>query len=219
MPAYIQREFFAEKSLPYLVGVYDAIGFDVDHCLVKYNVKETTKLMIRCHLAELHENFDYPAEILDFDYERDLRVCTNNVVWDVQHGTILKLVEGKFISHAICGFEKLDKNQIESIYGWKRIFKPLKWPITIIDIEKVKGGHVGLMGFFDSCKIAVICQVVSLMKKGVIKGKTYQQFAFDMMHAYFEQMIYYNDERCADLKNFGKFYPELLKDPEKYIQK
>jgi hypothetical protein len=115
------------------------------------------------------------------------------------------------------GFEKLTKAQIEEIYGWKRIYKPLKWPITIINLEKEKDAHIGLMGFFDSCKIAVICQIVDLIRKGVIQNKTYQQFAFDMLNSYFEQIVYYNDEKCADLKKFGRFYPELMKNPSKYI--
>jgi hypothetical protein len=32
----------------------------------------------------------------------------NNAVWDVEHGTVLKLAEGGLVTHAIYGFEKLD---------------------------------------------------------------------------------------------------------------
>ena len=50
---------------------YDAIGFDADHCLVKYNVKNLTKLIVGVFLKELHEYSGYPEEIQNFDMESD----------------------------------------------------------------------------------------------------------------------------------------------------
>jgi len=40
LPAHIKDLYFKGKSMPSL-GDYDVVGFDADHCIVKYNVKTT----------------------------------------------------------------------------------------------------------------------------------------------------------------------------------
>lgn len=39
IPPSVKKHFFKDKSVPNLSKNYDAIGFDADMCLVKYNVK------------------------------------------------------------------------------------------------------------------------------------------------------------------------------------
>jgi len=46
---------------------YDAVGFDADHCLVKYNLHNFHRLIIRTGLEDMKKNLGYPEEILDFD--------------------------------------------------------------------------------------------------------------------------------------------------------
>jgi hypothetical protein len=49
---------------------YDAVGFEADHCLVKYNVKKVTELIVDSFLKDLCSNFKgYPAEMVNFDYD------------------------------------------------------------------------------------------------------------------------------------------------------
>jgi hypothetical protein len=50
---------------------YDAIGFDADHCFVKYNVQEITRLLIRISTEDLCKNDGWPKEILDFDLSHE----------------------------------------------------------------------------------------------------------------------------------------------------
>jgi hypothetical protein len=40
IPAEVKQHFFQGVQPPNLLTDYDAIGFDADHCLVKYNVRE-----------------------------------------------------------------------------------------------------------------------------------------------------------------------------------
>ena len=68
-------------------------------------------------LTELHRGFKYPREILDFDFKNSLGVFLNNAIWDIEHGTVLKLCEGRYISHAIKGFRKLSTAEVRTIYG------------------------------------------------------------------------------------------------------
>lgn len=38
IPPQLKKFFFQDKSPPDILQEYDVLGFDVDHCLVKYNV-------------------------------------------------------------------------------------------------------------------------------------------------------------------------------------
>ena len=57
--------------MPNLTEDYEAIGFDVDHCLVKYNIDNLSRLIIKSSLEDWHQNCGYPKEILDFDLSKE----------------------------------------------------------------------------------------------------------------------------------------------------
>ena len=89
---------------------YDAVGFDVDNTFVKYNVETTQRVLIKNFLQQLHDKYGYPKEVMDFNYDKDMGVCLNNGIWDIYNGTVLKLDEGRRITHAIRGFKPLTKD-------------------------------------------------------------------------------------------------------------
>jgi hypothetical protein len=81
---------------------YDVLGFDADHCMVKYHVKN---LMIHCHqlmAMDLHTKEGYPKEICDFE-TKEIGSCLNATVFDIERGNVLKLGEGKTITMAYHG--------------------------------------------------------------------------------------------------------------------
>ena len=43
VPASLKSHFFSDKTVPNFLEDYDCIGFDLDHCLVKYNVENFAK--------------------------------------------------------------------------------------------------------------------------------------------------------------------------------
>jgi hypothetical protein len=53
---------------PNLMKDYDCIGFDVDHCMVKYNVVDYIRHTFKVSLSILFNNFGYPKEILVQDW-------------------------------------------------------------------------------------------------------------------------------------------------------
>jgi hypothetical protein len=114
-----------------LISDYDAIGFDLEHTLVKFNVRAMTKLIVEGHLEDLKTKFAYPAEVEFFDYDDEsLNLFLNNAVWDIEHGTVLKLAEGQIITHAVHGIKPMGMDMIKQIYGDPPIFKTLQWPQT-----------------------------------------------------------------------------------------
>ena len=107
IPPSIKKDFFADKSPPNLSKDYDVIGFDMDHCLIKYKLGPFYSLMCRIFIEELNENFGYPKEILEFDlseYSDDIKLATNNSsIMDFDTGCIIKLGPEKEILAAIKG--------------------------------------------------------------------------------------------------------------------
>jgi hypothetical protein len=102
---------------------YDAIGFDVDHCLAKFNVEEVSKLLIKGHLDELKEKFNGYKYMKEFDWKEKIYLFVNCAVWDIDTGVVLTLGENKEITHAIKGFNVLSMPQIKGMYGDPPIFK------------------------------------------------------------------------------------------------
>jgi hypothetical protein len=61
--------------MPNLIQDFDCIGFDMDHTLVKYDVKALSRLIVETYLIELHEKFKYPHRIFDFDYDNHMALA------------------------------------------------------------------------------------------------------------------------------------------------
>ena len=105
IPAELKEFFFAGKHPPNLNKDYDVIGFDADHCMVKYNIDALTKLIVTQHLEQLKNEFEgYPPEVVDFDLENYAGVILQNACWDIENGTLLKLGQNDEVLHAIRGF-------------------------------------------------------------------------------------------------------------------
>ena len=54
VPVEVKPWFYAERHPPNIIKDYDAIGFDMDHCLAKFNIDELTKHVVHLYLEELH---------------------------------------------------------------------------------------------------------------------------------------------------------------------
>ena len=107
IPKALKQMYFPNKSPPDLIKDYDAIGFSIDSCFVEYHEKELICHVIRSLLTSLHEDCHYPKEVLQFDYDKDLKFFLNNAIWDIQRGTVLKVGENGKITHGVHGYDKL----------------------------------------------------------------------------------------------------------------
>ena len=111
IPSTLKQLYQFNQTMPNYTKDYDCLGFDADHCIVKYNLHTYTRLLIRCDLEDLYENAGYPEEILDFDLSddsEDMAICSNFTVFDIDRGTLLKLGEGKEVLAAVKGRKVLN---------------------------------------------------------------------------------------------------------------
>jgi len=107
----VKQYFFTGVDPPNLLSDYDVLGFDADHCIVKYNVRELMELVVKAHALDMHKNDGYPVELTHIT-DAQIDICLNNAVWDIEKGNMLKLAEGKEVIRAWNGFEELPKERI-----------------------------------------------------------------------------------------------------------
>ena len=116
IPTALRPYYFTGLEPPDL-STYDAIGFEVDNCLVRYHMKPLTKLIIDALLTDLVTEFKYPQEVLQFNYERMLGYYLNYAVWDIERGTVLKLTNNCEVVQAVHGTNILTPEHMEKLYG------------------------------------------------------------------------------------------------------
>ena len=73
---------------------YMAFGFDMDHCLVRYNVKELFPMIYKSIARILVEQKNYPEEMLEFG-KREKCFIMNGLVIDIATGYIFNLLRTK----------------------------------------------------------------------------------------------------------------------------
>jgi hypothetical protein len=96
--------FFKDKEKPNLLS-YDAIGFELNECLVKFNQIKVTRLYIAGVLKDLQLCFKgYRKMVRQFNFDIDMKLFMNAAVWDIDNQTVIKLSEGNIVSHAVQGF-------------------------------------------------------------------------------------------------------------------
>jgi len=54
IPEELKAIFYPGMQVPDLVADYDVLGFDADHCVVKYNVKNLMLLVARIQGIDMH---------------------------------------------------------------------------------------------------------------------------------------------------------------------
>lgn len=76
-----------------------------------------TKAQIECELRDLHENSQWPEEIMKFNMTSDLPLCMVNTCFDIDKGLLVKLGPGKEVLAALKGRTKLTDKEIKDVYG------------------------------------------------------------------------------------------------------
>lgn len=80
--------------MPNLLTDYDVLGFDADHCVVKYNIKPIVEMLIDLELDDFIE-MGYPKSIRDYyNLDNAIEMCLNGSIFDIDNGLVIKMTEG-----------------------------------------------------------------------------------------------------------------------------
>jgi hypothetical protein len=143
----------------------------------------------------------------------------NYAVWDVKHGTLLKLTKGRRVSHAIRGFEKLSDLTIRELYGEPPMFESFGWISTgkkLQDAQRDRPYWV-MMGYSDCYKIPVICQIVAMILNGTVK-KSFIDFAYDLSELDSTALSPHKENQAPTYEAMGRYYTPIMNDPLTFIQ-
>lgn len=72
------------------------------------------------------------------------------------------------------------------------------------------------MTYFDCCKVPLIMRAIDLIDQGTVP-QTYHEFSQDFMVSILRLYAHYNSEEVFSIREFGTFFPEVLRDTGRYI--
>jgi HAD superfamily 5'-nucleotidase-like hydrolase len=91
-----------------------AIGFDMDHTLVRYEKKAFEQLTYDEMKKKLVEDYDYPKAIAKLNFDPTLTI--RGLVVDKQYGNLIKISLHSRIKQAFHGLKELDYKQMTKLY-------------------------------------------------------------------------------------------------------
>ena len=92
-----------------------AIGFDMDHTLVRYHTKEFEELTFKESINKLIKDRSYPEEIRDFKF--DFNLAIRGLIVDKMNGNILKVSLYNKIKTTFHGTKQISYKQQHKIYA------------------------------------------------------------------------------------------------------
>ena len=191
---------------------FDVIGFDVDHTLAIYNVKELVTLLYIAFSEYLIESKGYPKEIAyDVNKEFVFKYAQSDIILDVVNGNALKLSSDKTIVKAYHGLNELTLNDIKQCYNGS------KYLHYEMGVNYKDGLYAYLKGNFEFHVIPLFMLSVHCYDKQQLPSyiTSYAHIARDMVET-FEYNFKIN-EHLDDFTKIGKYFPVIANDPKKYL--
>ena len=134
-----RQELERQKTEVFNVNNCDAVGFDMDHTLCRYNVPALRKQWSEIMVQVLIQKYNYPQNFLnDFVKTFDDIVCAGGLIYDMATGSFLKIdvegnIEKMFQNKAFLSPDEINKH-----------FEGGQWPHA----EKFKQGVINESGVY-----------------------------------------------------------------------
>jgi len=196
---------------------YIALGFDMDHCLVQYNVKEIFPIIYESIVRVLVEQKGYPQEMLEFG-KRERCFIMNGLVIDIQTGYIFKLGQNNTILRAYYGYDPVSQQDLEEKFGNPPVYSKF-------DPYKTKTSEYKCcLTFFDCCLSAILAHMIQYKKKvhqekelnirGIVEDADYA------LHInLYPGDTYYSSEKYISVSDYGYFWKNLVSNFDKITYK
>jgi len=189
---------------------YIAFGFDMDHCLVRYNIKELFPIIYKSIARILVEQKNYPEEMLEFG-KREKCFIMNGLVIDIETGYIFKLGQNNAILRAYYGYDPVSQEDLEEKYGSPPVYSKFNPYKTRTPEYKC------CLTFFDCCLSAILAHMIQYKKKLHQESElNIKEIVEDAEHA---ENANYNDndnfpdrlpEKYPSIFDFGYFWKTIV---------
>uniref|UniRef100_A0A8C5CDV7 5'-nucleotidase domain containing 1 n=1 Tax=Gadus morhua TaxID=8049 RepID=A0A8C5CDV7_GADMO len=185
----------------------DVIGFDLDHTLCRYHLKETSRLIYESFARYLVDHKGYDPDLLlltpaTWDF------CFKGLVVDLEDGNLVKLAADGTVLRATHGTRDLTEAEILQHYGPQRQWKHFH----SLNTSFTRSAHYYFYDNYFDLPGALLCgRVVDMLNK---RGEEVNaEFWKDMVAA-----IDHNYNTSAFKEDAGTYFPSVKRDPGRYLQ-
>ncbi|KAF8781648.1 5'-nucleotidase domain-containing protein 1-like isoform X1 [Argiope bruennichi] len=206
---------YAQSTCPqeFALENYNCIGFDLDHTLCRYKLKPLFQLIYKSLTSFLIEKYEYPKSLAELS-ETDLSFAQKGIVLDKRRGNFLKLDGLYRIVKASHGTRLMSPEEIIQTYGPSRIWEESKGiPHKLVESRALEEPFYVFKDYFVTPGAVICAKVVDILDER--EGKRLEEY--DFWNQYIEG-IFYMYERSNFRNNSGRFFPELIKNPDSYLQ-
>ncbi|XP_061610251.1 5'-nucleotidase domain-containing protein 1 [Phyllopteryx taeniolatus] len=185
----------------------DVIGFDLDHTLCRYHLKETSKLIYESFASYLVEHKGYDKDLLHLT-PATWDFCFKGLVVDLEDGNLVKLAEDGTVLRATHGTTDLSTEEIIKHYGPKREWKHF----NSLNTSFARSAKYYLYDNYFDLPGALLCgRVVDMFYEW--GNEVNSDFWKDMVAA-----IDHNYNTSAFREDAGTYFPNVKRDPGRYLQ-
>ncbi|XP_008850417.1 5'-nucleotidase domain-containing protein 1 isoform X1 [Nannospalax galili] len=184
----------------------DVVGFDLDHTLCRYNLPESARLIYNSFAQFLVKERGYDKELLTLTSE-DWDFCCKGLALDLEDGTFIKLADDGTVLRASHGTKMMTPEALAKAYGkkeWKHF-------VSDTDMPCCSGKCYFYDNYFDLPGALLCARVVDSLTKQNRGQKTFD-FWKDVVAG-----IQHNFKMSAFKENCGLFFPEIKRNPGKYV--
>ncbi|XP_070273606.1 5'-nucleotidase domain-containing protein 1 isoform X2 [Myotis yumanensis] len=183
----------------------DVVGFDLDHTLCRYNLPESAPLIYDSFAQFLVKEKGYDKELLTVTPE-DWDFCCKGLALDLEDGNFIKLADNGTVLRASHGTRMLAPEELAKEYGGK------EWKYFMSDTGMAlrSGKYYFYDNYFDLPGALLCARVVDSLTKN--NGQKTFDFWKDIVAG-----IQHNYKISAFRENCGIYFPEIKRDPGKYL--
>ncbi|XP_026886542.2 5'-nucleotidase domain-containing protein 1 [Electrophorus electricus] len=185
----------------------DVIGFDLDHTLCRYHLKETCRLIYESFARYLVEHRGYDQDLLNLT-PATWDFCCKGLVVDLEEGNLVKLAEDGTVLRATHGTCDLSTEELLKHYGPKREWRHFN-SLNTTFTRSAK--YYFYDNYFDLPGALLCARVVDMLRKR--GSEVTADFWKDIVAA-----IDHNYNTSAFREDAGWYFPSVKRDPGRYLQ-
>uniref|UniRef100_A0A8C6Q695 5'-nucleotidase domain containing 1 n=1 Tax=Nothobranchius furzeri TaxID=105023 RepID=A0A8C6Q695_NOTFU len=142
----------------------DVIGFDLDHTLCRYHLKETSRLIYESFARYLVEHKGYDKDLLNLT-PASWDFCFKGLVVDLEDGNLVKLAEDGTVLRASHGTSDLSTDEIIKHYGPKKEWQHFYICLVTFIFFNVHAKYYFYDNYFDLPGVLLCGKVVDMLHK------------------------------------------------------
>uniref|UniRef100_W5K8U4 5'-nucleotidase domain-containing protein 1 n=1 Tax=Astyanax mexicanus TaxID=7994 RepID=W5K8U4_ASTMX len=199
----------------------DVIGFDLDHTLCRYHLKETSRLIYDSFARYLVEHKGYDKDLLNLT-PAAWDFCFKGLVVDLEEGNLVKLAEDGTVLRATHGTQDLSPEEIIKHYGPKREWKHFN-SLNTTFTRSAK--YYFYDNYFDLPGALLCARVVDMLHKFYnLKSFTLHvllQRGSEVTSDFWKDMVAaidHNYNTSAFREDAGWYFPCVKRDPGRFLQ-